>query len=140
MKNIYVDDKGKGFPLILVHGYLGSSEMWCYQKNYFSNFSDEIIFEASDISEEIAQNIKNNYKNINCYCVDLSNLEQLSNIVKRCNLIVAFGGLQYLLPRDLENFFKLCKKEKAEIIISQPFDLKISPFNIKKSIYRGSFS
>ena len=38
MKNIYVDDKGKGFPLILVHGYLGSSEMWCHQKNYFSNF------------------------------------------------------------------------------------------------------
>jgi len=38
MKKIYVDDKGKGFPLILVHGYLGSSEMWCHQKNYFSNF------------------------------------------------------------------------------------------------------
>lgn len=38
MKNIYVDDKGKGFPLILVHGYLGSSEMWYHQKNYFSNF------------------------------------------------------------------------------------------------------
>tara|TARA_Y100000768_G_scaffold190904_1_gene143079 strand:- start:420 stop:1172 length:753 start_codon:yes stop_codon:yes gene_type:complete len=38
MKDIYVDDKGKGFPLILVHGYLGSSEMWCHQKNYFSNF------------------------------------------------------------------------------------------------------
>ena len=39
MKNIYVDDKGSGFPLILVHGYLGSSKMWCHQKNYFSNFS-----------------------------------------------------------------------------------------------------
>ena len=38
MKNIYVDDKGKGFPLVLVHGYLGSSEMWCHQKSYFSNF------------------------------------------------------------------------------------------------------
>ena len=38
MKNIYVDDKGEGFPLVLVHGYLGSSEMWCYQKSYFSNF------------------------------------------------------------------------------------------------------
>ena len=38
MKKIYVDDKGKGFPLILVHGYLGSSEMWCHQKNYLSNF------------------------------------------------------------------------------------------------------
>ena len=39
MKKIYVDDVGKGFPLILVHGYLGSSEMWCNQKDYFSKFS-----------------------------------------------------------------------------------------------------
>ena len=38
MKKIFVDDMGEGHPLILVHGYLGSSEMWCYQKNYFSNF------------------------------------------------------------------------------------------------------
>ena len=38
MNKIYVDDVGKGFPLVLVHGYLGSSEMWCYQKDYFSKF------------------------------------------------------------------------------------------------------
>ena len=34
--NIYVDDIGKGFPFVFVHGYLGSSEMWCYQKEFFS--------------------------------------------------------------------------------------------------------
>ena len=39
MKKIYIDDVGKGFPLILIHGYLGSSEMWCNQKDYFSKFS-----------------------------------------------------------------------------------------------------
>ena len=38
MNKIYVDDVGSGFPLILVHGYLGSSEMWCNQKDYFSKF------------------------------------------------------------------------------------------------------
>ena len=38
MKKIFVDDVGKGYPLILVHGYLGSSEMWRHQKKYFSNF------------------------------------------------------------------------------------------------------
>ena len=38
MNKIYVDDIGKGFPLVLVHGYLGSSEMWCNQKEYFSKF------------------------------------------------------------------------------------------------------
>jgi pimeloyl-ACP methyl ester carboxylesterase len=34
MSNIFVDDKGEGFPFVLVHGYLGSSEMWCFQKDY----------------------------------------------------------------------------------------------------------
>ena len=34
MQEIYTDDIGSGFPLILVHGYLGSSEMWKFQKNY----------------------------------------------------------------------------------------------------------
>ena len=36
MKKIYIDDAGSGFPLVLVHGYLGSSEMWCNQRDYFS--------------------------------------------------------------------------------------------------------
>ena len=36
MKNIYVEDIGKGFPFVFVHGYLGSSEMWNFQKEFFS--------------------------------------------------------------------------------------------------------
>ena len=36
MSNIYVDDIGEGFPFVLVHGYLGSSEMWTFQKEFFS--------------------------------------------------------------------------------------------------------
>ena len=38
MSKIYIDDLGEGYPLVLVHGYLGSSEMWCNQRNFFSNF------------------------------------------------------------------------------------------------------
>ena len=39
MQDIYVGDIGKGFPLVLVHGFLGSSQMWkpqieCFKKNY----------------------------------------------------------------------------------------------------------
>ena len=30
MSDIFIDDTGKGYPLVLVHGYLGSSEMWCW--------------------------------------------------------------------------------------------------------------
>ena len=36
MSNIYVDDLGEGFPFVLVHGYLGSSEMWTFQNEFFS--------------------------------------------------------------------------------------------------------
>ena len=38
MQEIYVDDFGDGFPLVLVHGYLGSSEMWKFQKDYLSKY------------------------------------------------------------------------------------------------------
>ena len=38
MQEIYVDDIGEGYPLVLVHGYLGSSEMWKFQKDYLKNY------------------------------------------------------------------------------------------------------
>ena len=34
MQDIYVNDTGNGFPLVLVHGFLGSSIMWEPQINY----------------------------------------------------------------------------------------------------------
>ena len=43
MKNIYVEDRGKGFPFVFVHGYLGSSEMWNFQKEFFSKHYRVII-------------------------------------------------------------------------------------------------
>ena len=36
MQDIYIDDQGNGFPLVLVHGFLGSSEMWNLQKKFLS--------------------------------------------------------------------------------------------------------
>ena len=38
MNDIFIEDTGEGYPLVLVHGYLGSSEMWCHQRDYLSNF------------------------------------------------------------------------------------------------------
>jgi len=35
MQDIYIKDVGKGIPLVLVHGFLGSSEMWKPQIEYF---------------------------------------------------------------------------------------------------------
>ena len=36
MQEIYIDDIGKGFPIVLVHGFLGSSKMWTLQKEFLS--------------------------------------------------------------------------------------------------------
>jgi 2-hydroxy-6-oxonona-2,4-dienedioate hydrolase len=36
MNDIYTDIIGEGYPLVLVHGYFGSSNMWCNQKKTFS--------------------------------------------------------------------------------------------------------
>ena len=38
MQDIYIDDIGKGYPLIMVHGYLGSSNMWNLQKSYLQKY------------------------------------------------------------------------------------------------------
>ena len=43
MSNIYVEDVGKGFPFVFVHGYLGSSKMWNFQKEFFSKHYRLII-------------------------------------------------------------------------------------------------
>ena len=38
MQDIYIEDEGSGFPLVLVHGFLGSAEMWKPQINFFKNY------------------------------------------------------------------------------------------------------
>ena len=38
MQDIFISDQGEGYPLILVHGFLGSSEMWKPQINFFKNY------------------------------------------------------------------------------------------------------
>ena len=38
MQEIYIGDDGKGFPLVLVHGFLGSSKMWEPQIDFFKDY------------------------------------------------------------------------------------------------------
>ena len=37
MQDIFVKDSGNGTPLVLVHGFLGSSEMWIPQIKFFKD-------------------------------------------------------------------------------------------------------
>ena len=56
----------------------------------------------------ITKDIKSNYEKFNCYCINPADPDQLKFVISRSNLIFAFGGLQYLLPNGIENFFKNC--------------------------------
>ena len=37
MQDIFAEDTGRGIPLVLVHGFLGSSDMWAPQINFFKD-------------------------------------------------------------------------------------------------------
>jgi len=38
MQDTHIGDEGKGFPLVLVHGFLGSSKMWKPQIDFFKHY------------------------------------------------------------------------------------------------------
>jgi len=38
MQDTYIGDEGNGFPLVLVHGFLGSSKMWDSQIDFFKDY------------------------------------------------------------------------------------------------------
>ena len=38
MQDIFVGDTGSGTPLVLVHGFLGSTDMWKHQVDYFKQY------------------------------------------------------------------------------------------------------
>jgi pimeloyl-ACP methyl ester carboxylesterase len=38
MQDTYIGDEGNGFPLVLVHGFLGSSKMWKPQIDFFKDY------------------------------------------------------------------------------------------------------
>ena len=78
MQEIYVDDIGTGYPLVLVHGFLGSSAMWNPQKEFLSKyfriiapalpgFGESSQIKSLDSIRSMAENVFDimNKKNIN---------------------------------------------------------------------------
>ena len=83
MQDIFIEDVGNGTPLVLVHGFLGSSEMWTLQTDFFK-------------------------KNFRVLAPALPGFGK-SNKVKSCNTIedMAKSILTSLEKKKIENFYLL---------------------------------
>jgi len=90
MKNIYVEDIGKGFPFVFVHGYLGSSEMWNFQKEFFSKNYRVIIPALPGFGE--SHNVKS-LDSINKMAREIIDLLDQKNIDKFNLIGHSMGGM-----------------------------------------------
>ena len=90
MSNIYVEDVGKGFPFVFVHGYLGSAEMWNFQKEFFSKHYRVIIPALPGFGE--SHNIKS-LDSINKMAREIIDLLDQKNIDKFNLIGHSMGGM-----------------------------------------------
>ena len=90
MSNIYVEDVGKGFPFVFVHGYLGSSKMWNFQKEFFSKHYRVIIPALPGFGESC--NIKS-LNSINKMAREIIDLLDQKNIDKFNLIGHSMGGM-----------------------------------------------
>ena len=90
MSNIYVEDVGRGFPFVFVHGYLGSSEMWNFQKKFFSKHYRVIIPALPGFGE--SHNVKS-LDSINKMSKEIINVLDQKNIDKFNLIGHSMGGM-----------------------------------------------
>ena len=83
MQDIYIGDEGKGFPLVLVHGFLGSSKMWEPQIQFFKNNFRVITPDIPGFGK--SKHLKS-----------LDNINSMANVILDC-----------LKARKINNFFLL---------------------------------
>ena len=70
MQDIYIGDKGKGFPLVLVHGFLGSSIMWKPQIDFFKDHFRVITPDLPGFGKSNKAKLHNNIKSISNFLSD----------------------------------------------------------------------
>ena len=79
MQDIFVEDIGKGFPLVLVHGFLGSSCMWRPQINYFKKSYRVITPDVPGFGNSKLINSKKSIKDMAKVIVDCLEKKNLEN-------------------------------------------------------------
>ena len=70
MQDIYIGDEGKGFPLVLVHGFLGSSTMWSPQIDFFKDYFRVITPDLPGYGKSNKAKLHNNIKSISNFLSD----------------------------------------------------------------------
>ena len=90
MQDIYIGDQGKGMPIVLIHGFLGSSEMWRPQIDFFKNFFRVI---TPDIPGFGKSNKVKSHKNIQSIALFLLDSLKEKKINKFCLLGHSMGGM-----------------------------------------------
>jgi len=70
MQDIYIGDEGKGFPLVLVHGFLGSSKMWEPQTDFFKDYFRVITPDLPGYGKSNKAKSHNSIKSISNFLFD----------------------------------------------------------------------
>ena len=70
MQDTYIGDEGKGFPLVLVHGFLGSSRMWGPQIDFFKDYFRVITPDLPGYGKSNKAKLHNNIKSISNFLSD----------------------------------------------------------------------
>tara|TARA_B100000029_G_scaffold159301_1_gene154966 strand:+ start:3027 stop:3782 length:756 start_codon:yes stop_codon:yes gene_type:complete len=70
MQDIYIGDEGKGFPLVLVHGFLGSSIMWKPQIDFFKDHFRVITPDLPGFGKSNKAKLHSNIKSISNFLSD----------------------------------------------------------------------
>ena len=70
MQDIYIGDEGKGFPLVLVHGFLGSSIMWEPQIDFFKDHFRVITPDLPGFGKSNKAKLHNNIQSISNFLLD----------------------------------------------------------------------
>ncbi len=108
MKKIHFIDKGKGFPLVLIHGFPLSHKMWEPQISFFENHCRVIAYDVRGHGRSEMGDYQYTIEN---HADDLLSLLDELNISKACVLGLSMGG--YIALRAYE---KSPKKFKALIL------------------------
>ena len=90
MQELYIGDEGKGFPLVLIHGFLGSSKMWEPQIKFFKKHFRVI---TPDLPGFGKSNKVKSYNSIQSIAYLLTNCLQNKKIQKYNLLGHSMGGM-----------------------------------------------